>query len=315
MKSSLDFWKHKRVLATGGNGFFGSHIVELLQKKNPKAIVIPQRKNADLRNYDACLTVCKNIDIVLHLAGNVGGIGYNQKNPATLFDDNILMGVNMVRAAHASRVKKFVGIGTVCSYPKYTSAPFVEDHFWDGYPEETNAAYGLAKKALLTQLVAYRSQYGFNGIYLVPENLYGPRDNFDARSSHVIPAIVRRMVDAKRGREKEVTIWGTGRATREFLYVTDAARAVLFAAERYNKVDPVNIGAQGEISIRELAEQIAQRVGYGGKIVFDGKKPDGQPRRALDTSRAWHEFGFRSKVTFPVGLDETIRWYVAQNVI
>jgi len=315
MKSSKNFWKNKRVLVTGGEGFFGAHVVALLQKKSPSAIIVPKRSEYDLRQYDVCVSVCKSIDVVIHLAGNVGGIGYNQKNPATLFDDNILMGVHMVRAAYAARVKKFVGIGTVCSYPKYTSVPFAEEHLWDGYPEETNAAYGLAKKALLTQLIAYRSQYGFNGIYLVPENLYGPLDNFDARSSHVIPAIIRKMVDAKRTQAKEVSIWGTGRATREFLYVTDAARAVLLATERYNEQYPVNIGAQGELSIRELAELIAQGVGYSGKIIFDGKKPDGQPRRALDTSRAWHEFGFRSKVTFPVGLDETIRWYVDQNVI
>ncbi len=315
MKSSLDFWKHKRVLVTGGNGFFGSHVVDLLQKKHPAAIMLPAHRDYDLRDYSVCEQICKSIDIVIHLAGNVGGIGYNQKNPATLFDDNILMGVHMVRAARAMHVKKFIGIGTVCSYPKYTSVPFAEGHFWDGYPEETNAAYGLAKKALLTQLAAYRSQYGFNGVYLVPENLYGPRDNFDPQSSHVIPAIIRKMVDAKRTHAKEVVIWGTGRATREFLYVTDAARAVLLAAERYNKSDPVNIGARGEISIRELAEQIANGVGYAGKIVFDGKKPDGQPRRALDTTRAWHEFGFRSKVTFSAGLIETIRWYLAQRVV
>ena len=314
MKSSKNFWKNKRVLVTGGEGFFGAHVVALLQKKSPSAIIVPKRSEYDLREYDACAHVCKSVDVVIHLAGNVGGIGYNQKNPATLFDDNILMGVHMVRAAHAAKVKKFVGVGTVCSYPKYTSAPFVETHFWDGYPEETNAAYGLAKKALLTQLVAYRSQYGFNGIYLVPENLYGPNDNFDARSSHVIPAIIRKMVDAKRTQAEEVLIWGTGRATREFLYVTDAARAVLLATERYNESYPVNIGAQGELSIRELAELIAQRVGYNGKILFDVKKPDGQPRRALDASLAWAKFGFRAKVTFSVGLTQTIAWYLKHNV-
>ena len=313
MKSPINFWKNKRVLVTGGAGFFGSHVVELLQKKHPASIAVPDSKTFDLRTFSACEKVCTSVDIVIHLAGNVGGIGYNQKNPATLFDDNILMGVHMVRAAHAARVKKFIGIGTVCSYPKYTSVPFAEEHLWDGYPEETNAAYGLAKKALLTQLVAYRSQYGFNGIYLVPENLYGPRDNFDTQSSHVIPAIISRMVGAMHKKEKMVTIWGTGRATREFLYVTDAARAVLLAAERYNGGEPVNIGARGEISIRELAEQIARCIGYSGKIVFDGKKPDGQPRRALDATRAWNEFGFRSRVTFSKGLGETIRWYQKQR--
>lgn len=310
MKSSVNFWKNKRVLVTGGDGFFGSHVIALLQKKHPKSITIPKHTVHDLRNFDACMEVCRAVDVVIHLAGNVGGIGYNQKNPAVLFDDNILMGVHMVRAAYAARVKKFIGIGTVCSYPKYTSAPFVEDHFWDGYPEETNAAYGLAKKALLTQLVAYRSQYGFNGIYLVPENLYGPKDNFDVQSSHVIPAIICKMVKAKQLGAKEVVVWGTGRATREFLYVSDAARAVLLAAEHYNESTPVNIGAHGEISIRELAELIALEVGYMGKIIFDGKKPDGQPRRALDTTRAWESFGFRAKVSFSAGLRETVAWYI-----
>lgn len=308
---ATSYWKHKRVLITGGNGFFGSHVVALLKKQPIKELCVPTRKDADLRKDDVCARCCRDIDVVIHLAGNVGGIGYNQKNPATLFDDNILMGVNIVRAAYAAGVKKFVGIGTVCSYPKYTSVPFTEDNLWNGYPEETNAAYGLAKKALLSQLMAYRAQYGFNGIYLIPENLYGPGDTIDPGASHVIPALIAKVMTAKKSHAKSMTVWGTGRATREFLYVTDAARAVVLAAEKYNGMDPVNIGtAGGEISIRELVELITDIVGYKGALVFDHTKPDGQPRRALDTSRAWELFGFRAKTSLRVGLEQTIRWYV-----
>jgi GDP-L-fucose synthase len=308
----LSFWAEKKILVTGGAGFLGSFIVEKLIKdrgSRPENIRVPRSREADLRKWDNCLAAVKDINIVIHLAAKVGGIGFNQKYPATLFYDNIAMGIQLMEAARQARVEKFVAIGTVCAYPKFTPIPFREENLWNGYPEETNAPYGIAKKTLLVQAQAYRTQYGFNAIYLLPVNLYGPRDNFDPEQSHVIPALIKKMVDAKLQDLNEVVIWGTGKASREFLYVEDAAEAILLATERYNKPDPVNIGAGKEITIRELVKLIAELTGYEGKIVWDTSKPDGQPRRCLDTSRAKREFGFEAKTDFREGLLKTIEWY------
>lgn len=307
-----NFWKNKKVVVTGGKGFLGTHLVKRLAKLKPLKIFPPTKKEFDLRIYENCLKAFKNADIVIHLAGNVGGIGYNQKNPADLFDDNILMGVNCMRAAKATGVKKYVALGTICAYPKYTPVPFKEKDLWNGYPEETNAPYGLAKKMLLVQSQAYRQQYNFNSIYLLPVNLYGPEDNFDPESSHVIPALIKKFVDAKKNNSKEVIIWGSGNPTREFIYVEDAVRGILLATEKYNKPDPINIGSGSEISIKHLAEAIAKEVNFKGYITFDKTKPDGQPRRKLDVSKAKKEFGFIANTTFKVGLKKTILAYLKE---
>jgi GDP-L-fucose synthase len=306
----MTFWKDKRVVVTGGNGFLGKHLVRLLNEKNPGKIVVPRRGDCDLRNMENCTRVTSDADVVIHLAGNVGGIGYNQENPGALFYDNIMMGVQLMEAARLNKVAKFVALGTICAYPKFTPVPFMEENLWGGYPEETNAPYGLAKKMLLVQSQAYRQQYGFNSIFLLPVNLYGPEDNFDPRSSHVIPALIRKMVEAKEGEKDSVVIWGTGNASREFLYVEDCAEAILLAAEKYDKSDPVNIGAGFEISIRELVEKIRTATGFDGEIVWDKTKPGGQPRRKLDTSRAEIEFGFKARTNFEDGLRKTIEWYI-----
>ncbi len=302
--------KNKKILVTGGSGFLGRQVVALLQKEKPLKIVVPEFKTYDLRLLENCLKVTKNIDYVIHLAAKVGGIGYNMDNPATLYYDNILMGTFIMEAARINKVEKFLGVGTVCSYPKNTPIPFKEKDLWMGYPEETNAPYGLAKKMLLVQSHAYRKQYGFNSIYLLPVNLYGPFDNFDPKSSHVIPALIKKFVNAKESGLKEIEIWGTGRATREFLYVEDAARGIVLALKKYDKPDPVNLGAEFEISIKDLAKKVSEIVGFKGKIVFDKTKPDGQPRRKLNTNFALKEFGFKSTTNFDVGLKKTIEWYL-----
>lgn len=308
-KHEKKFWQDKRVLVTGGDGFLGTHLLRRLKKLSPKKIIVPIFPKYDLRKYEDCLKVCKNIDLVIHLAANVGGIGYNQEHPAELFDDNILMGVNMMRAARKQNVKKFVALGTICAYPKLTPVPFKEKDLWMGYPEETNAPYGLAKKMQFVQAQAYRDQYGFNAIFLLPVNLYGPGDNFDPKSSHVISALIRKFIEAKEQNKKEIIAWGTGKPTREFLYVEDAAEGILLAAEKYNKPDPVNLGAGFEISIKELAELIKKLTGFKGKISWDKTKPDGQPRRMLDTTLAKKEFGFVAKTPFKEGLQKTIDWF------
>lgn len=309
LETSNKFWKNKKVLVTGGNGFLGMHLVAELRKNGPKLIRITDIKKYDLRTYEDCLKASKDIDVVVHLAAKVGGIGFNREFPADLFDDNILMGTFMMKAAKVNKVKKYVALGTICAYPKYTPVPFREKDLWNGYPEETNAPYGLAKKMQLVQAQAYRQQFGFDAVFLLPVNLYGPGDNFDPRSSHVIPALIKKFVDAKQNNDKSVTVWGTGKASREFLYVKDAVNAILLAAEKYDKPDPINIGAGFEIKIKDLVEKIQKLTGFEGKIIWDKTKPDGQPRRKLDTSKAKKEFGFESHVSFDTGLKKTIEWY------
>lgn len=306
-----DYISNKTILLTGGAGFVGQNVVTVLHQRHVDSqhLIIPRSQTHDLRDMSTCLSLTKNIDIVIHLAGNVGGIGYNRANPGSLFYDNIIMGVNLIEAARINKVNKFVCIGTICSYPKYTRVPFTEDQLWDGYPEETNAPYGLAKKALLVMLQAYRQQYGFNGIYLLPVNMYGPGDNFDNASSHVIPALIKKITDAKNNHQKQVTVWGDGSASREFLYVSDAAEAIVLAAERYDQPDPVNIGAGFEITIRELVTKLVTLMDYQGEIVWDKTKPNGQPRRCLDISRAQKEFGFTAKTPFDEGLKMMVQWY------
>ena len=305
----MDFWKNKKILVTGGAGFLGSYVVKKLKEKGCTDIVIPRSKTCDLRIKENCRCVVEGIDIVIHLAAVVGGIGANKENPGKFFYDNLIMGIQLMEEARLANVKKFVAIGTVCSYPKFTPIPFKEEYIWNGYPEETNAPYGLAKKMLLVQSQAYRQQYGFNSIFLMPVNLYGPGDNFDPKKSHVIPALIKKCMDAIVEGKDEIVCWGDGSPTREFLYVEDAADAILLATEKYNKNEPVNIGTGEEISIKNLVELIAKFTGFKGKIIWDITKPNGQPRRCLDTSRAFKEFGFKTKMPFQEGLKNTIEWY------
>jgi len=311
----MNFWENKKILITGGAGFLGSHLAEELQGRGVPVshLRIPRIRDTDLRKREECEQAVAGQDIVIHLAATVGGIGFNQKNPATLFYDNALMGIQIIEAARREGVEKCVIIGTVCAYPKFTPVPFREENLWNGYPEETNAPYGLAKKMLLVQAQAYREQYGFNAIYLLPVNMYGPRDNFKTASSHVIPALIRKFIEAVDEGKREVEVWGTGSASREFLHVKDAARGIALAAERYNGADPVNLGSGKEITIIDLVNLIASLTGYEGKIVWDRSKPDGQPRRCLDTSRAKREFGFEARTEFSRGLEETIAWYQANR--
>jgi len=301
----------KKILLTGGNGFLGSFVKKELLKKGVKEknIFIPDLPKFDLRKKEDCKKVVKGQDIVMHLAAKVGGIGFNQEKPGELFYDNLIMGVQLMEEARKARVKKFVAVGTVCCYPKFTPVPFKEKDLWNGYPEETNAPYGLAKKMLLVQTQAYRQQYGFNAIFLLSVNLYGPGDSFDPERSHVIPALIKKVADAKRKKQDCIEIWGTGKATREFLYVEDAARGIVLAAEKYNKSEPVNLGSGKEISIKELVKIICRLMNFNGKIKWDKSKPDGQPRRMLDTSRAKKEFDFRAITPFEEGLKKTIKWY------
>lgn len=305
------FWRNKKILVAGGAGFLGSHVVKELLKLGVKKenIFIPRSKTDDLRNLLNVQRVVKGKDIVIHLAAKVGGIGFNKEHPAEMFYDNIVMGTQLMHEAWRAGVKKFVAIGTICCYPKYTPVPFKEEDLWNGYPEETNAPYGLAKKMLLVQAQAYRQQYGFNAIFILPVNLYGPSDNFDPESSHVIPALIKKFVDAKKKNKDHVEVWGTGKATREFFHVEDAARAIVLATERYNKEDPINIGAGFEMSIKNLVKEVKHLVGYKGKVVWDKTKPDGQPRRRVDTSKAYNEFAFKAEKKFDEGLSEEIRWY------
>jgi len=305
------FWEDKTVLVTGGAGFLGSALVRTLEQRGlaKENIRVPRSRDLDLRQWENCVEAVRDVDLVIHLAAKVGGIGYNMANPGSLFYDNAVMGIQLMEAARQAGVRKFVAVGTICAYPKFTPIPFREENLWEGYPEETNAPYGLAKKMLLVQAQAYRQQYGFNAIYLLPVNLYGPGDNFDPASSHVIPALIKKFVEAVETGAESVEVWGTGAASREFLYVDDAAEGIALAAERYDRPNPVNLGAGFEITIRDLATLIADLTGFTGEIVWDTTKPDGQPRRCLDVSRAEREFGFRAKTSFEDGLKATVEWY------
>jgi GDP-L-fucose synthase len=305
----------KRVLITGGAGFLGSFMVKKLRELGYRDIFVPRSKDYDLTQMISVQKVYQDAkpDIVIHLAAKVGGIGANRENPGKFFYDNLMMGAQLMEIGRQRGVDKFVALGTICSYPKFAPIPFKEEDLWNGYPEETNAPYGLAKKMLLVQSQAYRIQYGFHSIFLMPVNLYGPGDNFDPSTSHVIPALIRKCVEAVEQKKDEIVAWGTGSATREFLYVDDCAEAIVLATERYDKPEPVNIGAGFEISIKDLTYLIAKLTGFNGKIVWDTSKPDGQPRRCLDITKANKEFGFRAKTDFEKGLAETIQWYQHQN--
>jgi GDP-L-fucose synthase len=324
------FLSKKRITVTGGAGFLGSFVVKKLKQHGCKDVFVPRSKDYNLVENEACKRLYKDAkpDIVIHLAAKVGGIGANRSNPGKFFYDNLMMGVQMMEVGRQLGIEKFVAIGTICAYPKFTPVPFKEEDLWNGYPEETNAPYGLAKKMLLVQAQAYRQQYGFNAIYLLPVNLYGPGDNFDLESSHVIPAIIRKCVEVKNAEAEvkvkvetsqprpkpqtrpSITVWGTGNPTREFLYVEDAAEGIALATEKYNKPDPINLGAGFEISIKDLVGLIVKLTGFKGSVVWDTSKPDGQPRRRLDTSKAEKEFGFKSGISLEEGLKRTIQWYM-----
>lgn len=315
------FWTNKRVIVTGGAGFLGSFLVEKLNERSAGQVIVPRIEDYDLRQTESIHQLFDDVQeagprpssnlTVIHLAALSGGIGANRARPAEFFYDNLMMGVQLMHEAWLRGVEKFVAIGTICAYPKFTPMPFKEENLWDGYPEETNAPYGLAKKMLLVQAQAYRDQYGFNAIYLLPVNLYGPRDNFDLETSHVIPALIRKCVEAQEKGEKQVVLWGDGSPTREFLYVEDAAEGILLASERYSGYEPVNLGSGNEIRIRDLAEMIAHLTGFEGEFIWDTSQPNGQPRRILDVSRAEKFFGFRAQMSFEEGLQRTVEWYRA----
>jgi len=312
----MSFWEGKGVIVTGGAGFLGSYVVENLKVRGCKNIFVPLVEDYDLTKEKNVIRLYQDYsaDMVIHLAAVVGGIGANRENPGKFFYDNLVMGAMLMEHARQYKVDKFVAIGTICAYPKFTPVPFKEEDLWNGYPEETNAPYGLAKKMMLVQSQAYRGQYGFNSIFLLPLNLYGPRDNFDPKSSHVIPALIRKFIEAVEREEEEVVCWGTGKPTRGFLYVEDAAEGILLATEKYNKSEPVNLGTNLEISIKDLAELIGRLCGFKGKIIWNTSKPDGQPRRKLDISRAEQEFGFKAKMDFEEGLKRTIDWHRSNKI-
>lgn len=303
--------KNKQILVTGGAGFLGKQVVKqlLAAGADEDKISVPRSRDFDLCKWENCQKVVEKQDLIIHLAAHVGGIGLNREKPAELFYDNLMMGTQLIHAAYQSGVEKFVCVGTICAYPKFTPVPFKEDDLWNGYPEETNAPYGIAKKALLVQLEAYRQQYGFNGIYLLPVNMYGPEDNFDTRSSHVIPALIRKVHEAQKAGEKIISVWGDGSPTREFIYSEDAARGIVRGAQFYNESDPVNLGTNREITIKDLITIICELMGYEGLLEWQTDQPNGQPRRCLDTSRARDRFGFEAEVGFEEGLKRTIEWY------
>jgi GDP-L-fucose synthase len=308
-------WQDKRIIVTGGAGFLGSFVVEKLRERGCRHIVVPRSKDHDLRDRDAIARLYRDVhpEIVIHLAGIVGGIGANRANPGLFFYDNAVMGIELMEYARRSGVEKFVAVGTICAYPKFTPVPFHEADLWNGYPEETNAAYGLAKKMMLVQAQAYRQEYGFNAIYLLPVNLYGPRDNFNLETSHVIPALIRKCTQARDRNEREVVLWGDGSPTREFLYVEDAAEGIALATERYNEDLPVNLGTGEEIAIQQLAQMIASEVGFTGAITWDPTKPNGQPRRCLDVTRAHQSFGFLAQHRLKDGIPKTVAWFRAHR--
>ncbi len=306
-----NFWEERRFVVTGGAGFLGSYVLEGLRRRGARQVFVPEIEEYDLTRLEVIQRMYDDMkpDIVIHLAAVVGGIGANREHPGEFFYKNLIMGVQLMEEARLRGIEKFVAIGTICAYPKFTPVPFKEEDLWNGYPEETNAPYGLAKKMLLVQSQAYRQEYGFNSIFLLPVNLYGPRDNFDPKSSHVIPAIIKKCVDAVRGGESKIEVWGTGKPTREFLYAADAAEGILLATERYDESEPVNLGSGFEISIRDLVEKIVKLTGFRGQVVWDPSKPDGQPRRCLDTTKAWEKFGFKAQMDFDEGLRRTVDWY------
>lgn len=309
----MTFWQGKRVTVTGGSGFLGKHLVKKLENQGAE-VFVPRSKDYDLRTWDGICRMYEDgrPDMVIHLAAVVGGIGANREHPGSFFYDNLMMGVQLIERGRQVNLEKFVAIGTICAYPKFTPVPFKEDDLWTGYPEETNAPYGLAKKMMLVQSQAYRDEYGFSSIYLLPVNLYGPEDNFDLQTSHVIPALIRKFLEAKAEGRSEVVCWGDGSPTREFLHADDAARGILMAAESFSGTEPVNLGSGREISIKNLSEMIAEMTGFEGTITWDTGKPNGQPRRCLDTSRAKELFGFEAKTPLEEGIQETIRWYENQ---
>jgi GDP-L-fucose synthase len=299
----------RKIVVTGGAGFLGSGVVAQLRARGADDVLVPRTATMDLRERDNCRRAVAGADLVIHMAARVGGIGFNRENPATLFYENLIMGAQLMEEARLAGVRKFVALGTVCAYPKFTPVPFREDDLWNGYPEETNAPYGLAKKMLLVQAQAYRQQHGFNAIFLLPVNLYGPGDNFDPRSSHVIPALIRKLWSAKQRGDASVEVWGDGSASREFLYVDDAAEAIVLAAERYDGSEPVNIGSGMEITVMDLVTLLSELIGFTGAIRWDRTKPNGQPRRSLDVSRASEQFGFRASTDFVTGLRQTVEWW------
>ncbi|HOW27912.1 MAG TPA: GDP-L-fucose synthase [Elusimicrobiota bacterium] len=313
---STSFWSKQKVIVTGGSGFLGGFIVEKLRAKGCRDVFVPRKKDFDLTTEQSVIKLYDAFSstMVIHLAAHVGGIGANRANPGSFYYDNLMMGALLMEHARRRKIAKFVALGSICAYPKFTPIPFKEEDIWNGYPEETNAPYGLAKKMMLVQAQAYRAHYGYNAIVLFPVNLYGPRDNFDLQTSHVIPALIRKCIEAQESGQKEVTVWGTGKPTREFLYVEDAAEGILLGAEKYNNPAPVNIGAGFEISIRDIAEMIARLTGFKGKIVMDPTQPDGQPRRMLDVSRAKDCFGFVAKTPLEDGLRQTIEWYKSKTL-
>jgi GDP-L-fucose synthase len=305
--------KTKRIVVTGGAGFLGRAVVSTLERRGCRTVFVPRKKEYDLTERANIQRMLRDLrpDIVVHAAGTVGGIGANRATPGTFFYENAIMGIELIEQARKAGLEKLVIVGTVCAYPKFSPVPFREDDLWNGYPEETNAAYGIAKKSLLVQAQAYRQEFGFNAIYLLPVNLYGPGDNFDEKSSHVIPALIRKFLEANEQKKDSVAVWGTGTATREFLYAEDAAEGIVLATEKYEGAEPVNLGSGSEISVKDLVQTLARLTGFTGRIEWDSSKPDGQPRRQLDTSRAERAFGFRAKFSFEEGLRKTIEWYVA----
>mgnify|MGYP000598492996 CR=1 FL=1 len=305
-------WNTKIVLVTGANGFMGTQVVKELKKRNPKEIICPSSKDCDLREKENCKAIVKDVDLIFHLAGKGGGIGIMKEKPAEIFYDNIMMGTNLIHEAKEANVEKFIGIGTVCSYPKFAKIPFTEELIWDGYPEETNAAYGLAKKMMIVQSEAYKKQYNFNSISIIPTNLYGPNDNFDPSSSHVIPALILKIYNAKKNNSKSITLWGDGTPTRDFLYVGDASRGIVLAAEKYDDFLPINLGTEEEISIKQLAKLISELMKFDGEITWDTSKPNGQPRRCVSNKKAREKLNFKPEISLTEGLRRTIEWYITQ---
>ena len=306
-------WNTKIILVTGANGFLGRRVVKQLEKRNPKKIICPSSKDYDLREKENCKAMVKDVDLIFHVAGKVGGIGIMQEKPAERFYDNIMMSTNLIHEAKEANVEKFIGIGTVCSYPKFAKVPFTEDLIWDGYPEETNAAYGLAKKMMIVQSEAYKKQYDFDSISIVPTNLYGPGDDFNPITSHVIPAMILKIFNAKNSNSDSITLWGDGSPTRDFLYIDDAAKGIVLAAENYNDYLPVNLGCDDEISIKDLADLISKLMKFEGKIEWDKSKANGQPRRRVSNKRAKEYFGFQPETNIEDGLRNTIEWFYSQN--